>query len=358
MTDKQAMYFNDISTTLRRNNCTIWLGQSVDTSTIHTSYKDYADIPILTSVGCVMRRPNANGAKFDASLRARIGAQNLLMVDSGGFVLMTQKDRHWTAASVATLYDRIDADHLVSLDLPPNHEDRLSDRKRKYDKSIRNFDFLFNRFGERVVPVVHGVCVDELEHNCRQIASICPTPELIGIGGLVPTLQRCGNIKRPRADSPHLTVTNAVRCVRRYFPRSKIHLFGVGSLHTVLGVIAAGAHSVDSIGWRQAAGFGSVFIPGRHRRLLTERIRETPCRPRASEEDLDLLASCLCPACREGDYIGDNLIRLAKHFKPRAAHNIWVLYCEIANYFLAKEAGHGEAYLASRLSDAWLAALQ
>jgi tRNA-guanine family transglycosylase len=311
----------------------------------------------LTSVGCVMRRPKANAAKFDASLRKRLGATRRLMVDSGGFVLMTKNDRRWTVRAVSELYRRIDADFLVSLDVPPNGADRRDVRRRKYDRTILNLRLLLEQFGDKIVPVVHGSGIREIEENCRRIAALCPSPALIGIGGLVPTLQRCGARKPAGTHSPHRIVADAIQCVASAFPRSRIHLFGVGSLHTVLAVIAIGAHSVDSIGWRQAAGFGSVFIPGRHRRLLTHREREKPCRPYASRDDIDLLAACGCPACRTGEARGENIARLANHFKPRAAHNIWVLYSEVAEYLRARQNRLGTDFLSSRLSDAWLSVL-
>src|SRR5262249_53720800 len=123
-------------------------------------------------------------------------------------------------------------------------------------------------------------------------------------------------------------------------------------------VVALGVQSVDSIGWRQAAGFGSVFIPGRHRRLLTRRNRETPCRPFASDQDLEVLAQCNCPACRNASSNGRrNSELLADHFLPRAVHNIWVLHSEIAGYFDARRRKGGARYLESRLSEGWLAAL-
>jgi tRNA-guanine family transglycosylase len=355
VTDSTQLHFSDLSRILERDSRTIWLGQSVDTSTIHTGYREFANIPILTSVGCTMRRPKANSAKFDENLRIRVGAKKRLMVDSGGFVLMTKQDRKWNAARVAELYKRIDADHLVSLDVPPNATDHRYERRRKYDRTIRNLDQLLERFGEKIVPVVHGVGVFEIEENCRRVAALCPASPIIGIGGLVPTLQKCGAIRRADSNFPQRTVADAVRCVRNYFPKSKIHLFGVGSLHTVLAVIAIGAHSVDSIGWRQAAGFGSVFIPGRHRRLLTNRVRDKPCRPYANRDDIELLECCGCPECRQTD--GNNISLLANHFKPRAAHNIWVLYSEIAAYLTARRAGTGMKFLSARLSDAWLQTL-
>jgi queuine/archaeosine tRNA-ribosyltransferase len=348
--------FHDFTKVLRQNSRSIWLGQSVDTSILHASYEDFLSVPILTSVGCALRRP-ANRPKFDQHLRLRVGAGAQLMVDSGGFVLMRQPTLRWTSASVAALYRKIDADFLVSLDVPPQSRDDKVDRCHKYRKSFVNLERLYDSFGERIVPVVHGAVFGEVERNCADFRRIYRNPPLIGLGGLVPTLQLCGNARKPQADSPQALIAQAITIVRGYFPLSKLHIFGVGSLHTVLGVVTAGANSVDSIGWRQAAGFGSVFIPGRHRRLLTERQRDAPCRPFASCEDLEILAHCRCPVCREAKRYGDNIAILRGHFKPRAIHNIWVLYSEVAGYFLAKRKGHAQRYLSERLSDAWLSIL-
>ena len=216
------------------------------------------------------------------------------------------------------LYDRIDADYLVSLDVPPSAANSKADRLRKYNETLGILEKLFGQFGQRVVPAVHGVSVSEVESNCRQIKRLYPSPSIIGIGGLVPTLQKCGSIRKSGPHTPQKRIANSVRCVQAHFPRSRIHLFGVGSLHTVLGVIALGARSVNSIGWRQAAGFGSVYIPGRHRRLLTLRERERPCRPFASDDDLELLTQCRCPACRGVKKSTTRIARLAHHYKPRA----------------------------------------
>jgi queuine/archaeosine tRNA-ribosyltransferase len=349
--------FADFTTILHQNRRTIWLGQSVDTSILHTSCEDYSRIPILTSVGCVIRRPSAHKSKFDHRLRERLGAKGRLMVDSGGFVLMGRDNRGWGVGTVAALYSKIDADHLVSLDIPPNGRDTTDEREKKYKRTIANLKRLYDRFGERIVPVVHGAAYKEMERNCDAIRRFYQSPSLVGIGGLVPTIQRCGNARIPNSGSPQATICQAIVAVRRHFPKSKIHIFGVGSLHTALGVIAAGANSVDSIGWRQAAGYGSVFIPGSYRRLLTDRHRDSPCRPFVSEEDLGLLARCRCPACRSSGQRFDNVARLRASFHPRAIHNIWVLYGEVAGYLIARRNGCDHAYLTQRLSEAWLSVL-
>jgi queuine/archaeosine tRNA-ribosyltransferase len=349
--------FSDFLRKLEGHGRTIWLGQSVDTSTIHTEYSEYRDVPVFTTVGCVIRRPAANGAKFDSNLRARLGARHRLMVDSGGFVLMTTQTRAWHVGKVCKLYERIDADHLVSLDFPPVQTDGRLSRRKKYRRTLTSLERLLESFGTRVVPVIHGVDPDEVEQSCAATARLTANPPVIGIGGLVPTLQSCGISRCKESNGKHRSVAARIRCVRDYFPKSRIHVFGAGSLHTVLALIACGAHSVDSIGWRQAAGFGSVYIPGRHRRLLTKREREKPCRPFVDRKDRELLAQCMCPECLRFAPEHRNLQRLASHFKPRAAHNLWVLYAEVAAYLEACDIGQGEQFLGTRLSEAWIDAI-
>ena len=230
--------------------------------------------------------------------------------------MMTKRDLKWDACRVSQLYSRLDADHLVSLDVPPNGLDSQIDRSYKYDETISNLEQLADRFGNRVVPVIHGTNLDEVEKNCLRTARVCPSPGLVGIGGLVPTLQKSGSIRNAENNIPHKWISDVVRCVRSHFPCSPLHLFGVGSLHTVLAVFALGVQSVDSIGWRQAAGFGSVYIPGRHRRLLTNRRRVRLCRPFASCEDLEILAACICPECRGSEQRGSNIERLGSTLSP------------------------------------------
>lgn len=329
----------------------------MDTSRIHTEYEDFRCVPILTSLGCCIRRPKSNSLKFDAGLRRRVGAGSKLMVDSGGFVLMTKRRAAWNVTRVAELYKRLDADLLVSLDLPPRRTDSRGVRGSLYARTLANLSELVERYGRKIVPVVHGVNLQEIESNCGQIGRVMPNPVLVGVGGIVPALQGCGRVNIDSRTSPQRGIAEIMQCVRAHFPKSGVHVFGVGSLHTVLAMVALGAQSVDSIGWRQAAGFGSVFIPGRQRRLLTSRERIRPCRPFVDDLDKEILRDCVCPACRGASPVGENIARLAAHFKPRAAHNIWVLYKEVASYLSEHEAGRGAYFLSSRLSEAWLGAI-
>ena len=339
-------------------NLKVWIGQSVDTSVIHKTFDEYHSLPILTSVGCAIRRPTTVKKKFDTDLRKHVGAGGDLMVDSGGFVLMKNPSAGWGVEDVSAMYERLQVNKLVSLDNPPLLSDDEDARNEKYRTTASNLEYLYKKFGDRIVPVVHGVDASERLANAKSISGIFPHPETVALGGLVPLLQRSGQTKRDRPDTPQRTLAAAIAVVRSVFPWSKIHIFGVGSVHTTLGVLALGANSTDSIGWRQAAGFGSVYLPGKHRRLLTNKLASKPCRPVLGEEDMHLLRQCVCPGCRIARQSKSQISTLKESFTLRSIHNIWVLYEEVHEFARARAANrHGE-YLSKRLPEAWIASIE
>lgn len=351
--------FQDFLGVLSNEGIDLSIGQSVDTSVIHARVPEFRELPVLTSVGCAIRRPKSLPPKFDEKLRSRIGASGNLIVDSGGFVLMMNPDADWNVANVANLYERLNADHLVALDVPCSPEDDEQIRAEKYLRTKENTEFLYDRFGELIVPVLLGATRAELEANARRMRGIVgDAPRLVGLGGLVPVIQRCGKSKYPSESSPQRRIGLAVEVARQHFSNSRIHIFGVGSIHTVLGCVALGASSIDSIGWRQAAGFGSVYVPSRHRRLLTGRERKSPCRPFVDQQDLELLSKCGCPVCSNASSDSELVSRLSSNFAPRAIHNIWVLYQELSTYARLRTTSNGDSFLKARLSDAWIDAIE
>ena len=332
----------------------LFAGQSVDTSVLHKAYPEFDELPILTSVGCAFRRPQKLLKMFDRGLRDRVGARQELFVDSGGFVLMGEESDHWSAESVAAIYRKIDADFLASLDVPPLPTDASETRSAKYRITQQNLAYLAHEFGSKIVPVLHGHNEMELRSNALEISKIQSSPTVLGLGGLVPWLQRSGSARRDKPTTPQRRVKLAIRVAKQHFPESRIHLFGVGSVHTALGVMALGASSIDSIGWRQAAGFGSVYIPKRHRRLLTDRKRDRLCRPVIDDEDREILMKCVCPICSRVP-TEDRISNLQTSFATRALHNIWVLQSEIDDFETATTNGTATDFLEQRLPAAWLA---
>lgn len=350
--NKNLDAFTQAKSILQTAGLRIWLGQSVDTSVLHTKIDAYKDLPVLTSVGCAFRRPKSLIGKFGGNLRGHVGAAGPLMLDSGGFVLMMKDVPSWTVERTLELYRKVDADHLVTLDVPPGPNDDDEVRSKKFLSTASNFEFLYDHLGSRIMPVLHGSNLDQLYTNAQLIRNISPKVPTLGLGGLVPWLQRSGNVRRDSDGTPQRRIFNAIKVAKDVFPESKIHIFGVGSIHTILGVVALGANSIDSIGWRQTAGFGSVYVPGRHRRLITNRDRKKNCRPIVSEEEKEILRVCQCSACGQAETT--NIDLLSKSFVARSLHNIHVLHLEISQYCSATQRNSANKFLSERLSDAWL----
>jgi len=97
----------------------IWLGQSVDTSSICAAHSELNKMPLLTSLGCAIRKPSLRSTHFTSDLKAKLGISGPLMLDSGGFALMMNPNSRWTIRDVSKFVGQIEADVFVSLDHPP-----------------------------------------------------------------------------------------------------------------------------------------------------------------------------------------------------------------------------------------------
>ena len=145
-----------------------------------------------------------------------------------------------------------------------------------------------------------------------------------------------------------------ISTVRKAFPHSLVHIFGAGAPRSCLAAFAMGAHSADSQGWRHAAGFGSIFLPGKGQRILEWNRPHKRPRPVIGADDRKLLADCSCPACRNYDDVEDRILRLKSSFEPRSVHNAWVLYQEVAALRTALLENSVPSFLASRLPQEWV----
>jgi tRNA-guanine family transglycosylase len=333
----------------------VWLGQSVDTSVIPARVPEMRTWPVLTSLGDAMRRERYAHTHFNGHLRSKLGLRGPIMVDSGGFVLMTRKVTNWSAARVAEIYRRVDADVLVSLDFPVLHADTSAVRKKKLQFTIDQLKRLAGEFGpDKLMPVIHGATPNEIECSCGAVRAITPRPRWIGLGGLVPLLRRFGRKEMGESRRHYYHFSMTLAAVRRTFPHSVIHVFGAGAPRSCLAAFAMGAHSADSQGWRQAAGFGSIYLPGRGQRILQWTRPTNPPRPIIDESDHQLLEACMCPACREHEHPARRIRILKRHFEARSIHNAWVLTKEVSAFRVAAQEGALAPFLRSRLPKTWL----
>lgn len=303
----------------------VWLGQSAGTGSVCASEPDLRSHHFLTSLGCAIKRPALRRTHFNEKLRDKLGVTGPLMIDSGGFALLMKPNTKWTARIVGDLFEGIEAQIFVSLDLPPHRNDSAETRRKKITISNRNYRTLSERFPKKVImPVVHGRTLAEVDFSLTSLLKITARPEWVGLGGIVPLLQQrhvSGEISRI---TPEVFIAKALGMIRSTFPRANIHAFGAGGTRTFPAMVALGANSADSIGWRHAAGFGSVFFPLKSQRVIKWNTDARPPRKLIAEDDRTQLASCACPACVVVASVDERLFALRTSFRSRSLHNAWV----------------------------------
>jgi tRNA-guanine family transglycosylase len=306
----------------------LWLGQSARTTVVTRAYPALASARWMASLGDAIHRPRMLETVFGPMLKDRLAITGPLMLDSGGFTMMMRQGRI-SIAGAARAFGATAADVVVSLDHPPLGDDSEAVRRDKYAHTLANYAALHQEpIAADLAPVVHGVTTDELRANCDAIATIEPTPPWVCLGGLVPLLRQCGQLRKSGVQArEHLHHT--ITLVRNRFPHSHLHVLGVGSPRTVAAAYAGGADSVDSIGWRRAAGFGTIFLPGGTERFVADRERKrATSRWMLTEADRHALGQCACPVCHDAGEVADRIAALAQSYLPRAAHNAWVLLGE------------------------------
>src|SRR5665213_2585327 len=306
----------------------IWLGQSADTSSICSAYPDMRKLPFLTSLGCAIRKPSLHNTHFNDQLRSKLGVTGPLMVDSGGFALMLNSQARWDVRKVSRAINRIDADVFVSLDLPPRKGDSEAVRRHRIRTSARNYDTLNQLFpSKQIMPVVHGRTLSEIDLSLQLIRRHSGKKlPWIGLGGIVPLLQH-RSVSRPVSKcGPEVFIARALRIIKDAFPEAKLHAFGAGGTRTFPAVFYFGADSADSIGWRHAAGFGSIFLPLKSQRVLAGP-RANYAAPRKILDDSDLadIHCCKCPICLPKPRLAERLAAFRKNFHNRSIHNAWTI---------------------------------
>lgn len=302
----------------------VWLGQSADTSSICAKHPELKRQAFLTSLGCAIRKPSLKRTHFHKNLRSILGVSGPLMIDSGGFAISMNPESRWTVDVVGDLIGKIEADIYVSLDFPPLLRDGLDQRKRKIRHSVKNFWRLSDRFpNKKIMPVVHGRNVSEIELCLNLLSSRSLDVEWVGLGGVVPLLQQ----KRVYglAEELEVFIAKALHLICQAFPHSGIHVFGGGGTRTFPALVALGATSADSIGWRHAAGFGSVFLPMKSQRLVAWTAESKAPRKMIDDSDRAEIALCRCPACSRNESVESRLEAFRSHFSARSIHNAWIV---------------------------------
>jgi queuine/archaeosine tRNA-ribosyltransferase len=296
---------------------TAWLGQSMDASSICAAYPELNQRPFITSLGCAIRRPSLKRTHLNSQLRHKLGLNGPLMVDSGGFALMANPGAKWTVKDVARAIAAVEAEIFVSLDYPPTKNDSHRERRLKIARSNERFGVLSAEYPHKVImPVIHGCNLSEVEFAVSLLIQQHRKLPWVGFGGIVPLLQKRG---------PEVFIAGSLRILREAYPEARIHVFGAAGTSTFPAMFAFGGDSADSIGWRQAAGFGSIFLPLKTQRAIRWNKVTGPPRKTLDAADLAELDLCGCPVCRTAGSLQRKIYYLRRNFHNRSIHNAWVI---------------------------------
>ncbi|MHA2282186.1 MAG: tRNA-guanine transglycosylase [Promethearchaeota archaeon] len=279
-------------------------------------------------------------------LREHLNFKGNVLMDSGGFLFQKKQVMDIKPETISGLYEELKPDMAVVLDHPFSPKEDAKTNKKRWEKTLENTKIMIER-NERekttlLMPVIHGYSEEELKVAFDDLVEICK-PNLIGLGSMVPMLQW----------HKYSDVIRLVIHVRKAFPDTFLHVFGVGGTTSMHFLYSLGVDSIDSVAWRLKAAFGAIQLPGVGDRFVVSKNRKRGRVPlHENEEDIELLEACQCPICKDKD-IKERLAALdntkPKTFENRALHNAWTYRYENDEVQKAIKRGKPEEFTKRRL---------
>lgn len=244
-----------------------------------------------------------------------------IFCDSGGYQVLS-RNHYISAQQVIQLQAGLGASLNAVLDNASNHRNH-----------IKNFE-TYLRYAQtnpalQIVPVVPHTLP---KRYIRVMSELFPYPPMIAIGNVVPSLYPLSN------QANLLSVLQNIQSIKEMFPRSRVHVFGLGGM-TTAALFFYLIDSTDSTAWVHDARFGKL-------RILGGGIARAS-RPRSIISFLER-NSCVCPAC--GKHRKDLLVERGSNATQfRALHNAWVLLRELDILNRSFRDGTYDEYISKRV---------
>ncbi len=316
----------------------IWLGHSLKSRLDIRSLPGFESAPLIVSLGDTFDKPSLYRRIGDVGIHNHLGSKAPVMMDSGGFKLLMSPSLHFDVWRAIDFFQKAKADITVTLDYPLSLVAGYEESRRRWRKTVANLARIRSVLPDlALMPVVHGLTLRQLENACQTIRKTVGEPTILGLGSLVPLVTaRYTNgafryIRRDRSLGNEATfIADAIALIRDYFPKTFLHVFGIGSTTTALVVLALGADSIDSVSWRMKAAYGKIHLPGMSDRYLCQNRNGRNDHPALNGNEKDLLRACRCPVCSGFSSFGRQAQHLESSFEARALHNASVLRSEIA----------------------------
>lgn len=277
---------------------------------------------VMVSAYEIIRNRRVYNEVCEKGIHKYLGFDGLIIMDSGGFSFQKKDELDVDPEDILELYEMSKPDLGVVLDHPLNPLEDEMKNKERWLKTLQNSDLMLKNSKIPLIPVVHGYSLKDLKKSCDDIKNIHENPPIIGLGSIVPLIFKCRGSKKFK-NSVNFII-DSVRMVRKEFPDSLLHVFGIGSTKSMHLMYSLGVDSLDSMGWRLKAAYGCIQLPGVGDRYP---VNKNNGRPSLTESDKKLLGVCECPICKDRS-LEERIRLLDSDFKSRAIHNAWVFMCE------------------------------
>jgi len=339
-----------------------WLGHQIKNRPIPWRYFDV--FGVLVNACSILSRAKISKQIEEIGIRKFLGFSGPIMMDSGGFLFQKKEIVDANPLRIMNLYERSEPDIGVILDHPLELDLDKRKNKKRLNLTMKNTKVMYeNNGGITLLPVVHGYTIEDIYQTIGCIKDTIGDPPLIGIGSLVPLIKALNGRKKLFISRKHtkekmntqgkfLTgylMVDIIKLIKKEFPKSFLHVFGIGGATTMHLMFSLGVDSIDSIGWRIKAAHGAIQFPGVGDRFVSPKKRK---RTSLSEEDMTLLEQCQCPICRYNSLsMRKKLLDNADSstFHNRAIHNAWIFQQDVKESWESIESGNYIHYVHEHL---------
>lgn len=344
----------------------LWLGQEIDGVPRPWRFPSLHVPGLMLNAFEVLANDRTRERIQRRGLKAHLDFDGFVFMDSGGYLLQSNRRYSVGAKDVLSVYSAFSPDIAAVLDHPLRPASSLSTNRERWSRTFRNTRTMLAAGLEiPIVPVVHGYTLKSLEASCAAVERHCGKVPVIALGSLVPLFkgmyvrdrflkrlpQHADDYAEGLANYPYLFyIVEAIKLVREYFPSALLHVFGVGSTTTMHVLFSLGVDSIDSSGWRLKAAHGAIQLPGYGDLFPRVRRDNSKTRRRINDEGISLLETCHCPICKSAAGQREKLLRvLGTSFRARAIHNAYLFLKEAERFRKARIRGTEQSFVTRRV---------
>ncbi|MHA1222503.1 MAG: hypothetical protein ACTSP3_04435 [Candidatus Heimdallarchaeaceae archaeon] len=319
-----------LSSMHKKEEIFFWYGTPINAQPEPSFLQEFSsnNIGILVNSADILSKQKIKDKILENNLKNFLNYNGKIMLDSGGFLFQKRNEINIKMKELLFLYKKAKPDVCVALDHPIDPKLSYHQNYKRRIKSLKNLEIMVKEnLDSELIPVIHGYSFLQLRNFSKKVKEIYKDntncdPKWIGLGSMVPLLKLSHGVGSIPRDSNRTSLNSveflfaAIAYIKKLFPKSFLHVFGVGGTTTMQLVYASGADSLDSVGWRLKAAHGAIQMLGLSDRFLSP--RKNKSRKVLEVEYRKNFEECKCGIKPH------TLEQLDNSFTLRAKHNAFV----------------------------------